>query len=406
MDDDQEDGRELGPPPPPDDRLWRHPSEIGSTQPIRIVTTRPKRSRMVLIGVVSSLVGAAAMLVALVATGSFDHQRPTVAVEQVRMPLAFTPTALKSVTARVTPALVRVDATTANGTTSATAVVFRSDGYLLTTAEVVKGMKTLTVQLSDGTTLPGQLLGVDDPSDVAVVKVARTQMATAVLTDEDDIQLGEPAIAVDCIMGRPSAPDVSVGLVSALGRQFESQDRQMLLDMIQTNVNLSGTSAGAALVDSSGSVIGLITSTGAHLTTVSQATTTTGTASANQTLVSRYATPIAYAKQVADELILTGHVSHPWLGVEATDLTTDQANSLGRTGAHVDRVITKSPAQRAGLLPGDVVIAIDSSRITSEASLIVHLRQEKPHQSITVTYMRDGTQRVTTAVLIDRDSDS
>ncbi len=404
IDDEHDDGSGLGPPPPPDDRLWRHPSEIGSTQPIRIITTRPRRSRLVALGLISGLIGAAAMLAALAATGALDDHHPDVAIEQVRMPLAFTPSSLKSVTNRVIPALARVDSTTANGTISATAVVFRNDGYLITTAELVKGSKSLTVQLSDGTTVPAQLVGVDASSDVAVVKVDRTQMTTAVLADEDDIQLGEPAIAIDCIIGRPAAPSVNVGLVSALGRHISAGDGTTLADMIQTNVHLTSNDAGAALVDSSGSVIGLITASTTHVTVVGGGDpTTTSIETGTQTLVPRYATPIDYAKQVADELIMTGRVAHPWLGVETSDLTSDQVDDLGRTGARVDKVVAKSPAQRAGLLAGDVIIAVDSSHITSSASLVVHLRGDKPHQSIAVTYLRDGSERVATATLIDRD---
>ncbi len=276
-DDDHEDGSGLGPPPPADDRLWRHPSEMGGSAPIRIVTTRAPRYRGVAIGVVSGLVGAAAMLAVLVSTGAVEHHGTTVAVEQVKQSLPSADSQVQRVTAKVLPTLARVDAATPTGTISGTAVVFRSDGYLLTTAEVVTGAHALTAQLSNGTTLPATLVGVDVASDVAVLKVAQTQLQAAVLADEDDIALGEPAMAIDCISGRPSTPDVSLGLVSALGRRVSSGNGTVLGDMIQTNVRPAPNDAAAVLVDSTGAVLGLITGNGVAAS-ASQVTTTAATA--------------------------------------------------------------------------------------------------------------------------------
>ena len=146
IDDDHEEGSGLGPPPPADDRLWRHPSELGGAVPVRIVTAPPSRRRSVTIGVVSGLVGAAAMLAVLMSVGALEHRRTTVAVEQVKQPLSATSDSqVAALTAKVLPALARVDAMRPTGTVSGSAVVFRSDGYLLTTADVVSGATSLTV---------------------------------------------------------------------------------------------------------------------------------------------------------------------------------------------------------------------------------------------------------------------
>jgi putative serine protease PepD len=404
IDDDHEEGSELGPPPPADDRLWRHPSEMGGAMPVRIVTARPSRRRSVTIGVVSGLVGAAAMLAALVAVGALEHRRTTVAVEQVKQPLSATSDSqVAAVTAKVLPALARVDAMHPTGTISASAVVFRSDGYLLTTADAVSGASGLNVQLSNGTTMPARLVGVDPSSDVAVIKVDQTQMRAAVLADEDDIQLGEPAVAIDCISGRPATPDVSVGLISALGRRVASSNGTMLPDMIQTSVRTANNDAAAVLVDSSGAVMGLLTAGGAHLSGVVDETTTVSSGGA-EPLVLRYATPVDYASKVADELIATGKVAHPWLGVEASDLTGDQLADAGQPGARIDKVIAASPALHAGLLVGDVVVSVDGTKVTSSSELTAVLRQETPRQSIKITYLRDGTRRTTIATLSERDN--
>ncbi len=401
IDDDHDEGAGLGPPPPADDRLWRHPSELGGSAPIRIVTARPSRRRSVTIGVVSGLVGAAAMLVVLVSIGALDTHRTTVAVEQVKQPLPGADSQVEKVTAKVLPALARIDATGPTGTLSGTAVVFRSDGYLLTTGDVVSGSTSLTVQLSSGTTLPASLVGVDPASDVAVVKVAQSQMHAAVLADEDDIQLGEPALAMDCIAGRPATPDVSVGLISALGRRVSSSNGTVLPDMIQTNVHTATNDTAAVLVDSTGAVLGLITAGGAHLSGVVDETTTVA-ADTSGSVTMRYATPVDYASRVGNEIIATGKVAHPWLGVETADLTGDQLAAAGQPGARIDKVIAASPAQRAGLLVGDVVVGVDGTRVSSSTGLTVLLRGERPRQTIKITYLRDGTHRVAVATLTDR----
>ena len=408
LDDDPDDGG-LRPVPPQDDRLWRHPSEIAAAGRLGAppTSTRPStrarshRGRSVGLGVLSGLLGAAAMLAVLVAVGAFDRHEGTVAIEEVRVPITTTSEQVQSLTAKVLPALVRVDATTPSGTVSGTGIVFRNDGYILTTADNVHGATHITVQLSDGTTLPAKLRGTDSTSDIAVVRIARTRMKVAVLADEDDVVLGEPAIAIACVAVRPHTPEVSVGVVSALGKRVSVSGGRSLPDMIQSNVPTADT--GAALLDASGAVIGLVPSGDQ----TSQAGDTTTTALVDRSnLVERYATPISYARQVADELIATGRVDHPWLGVETSDLSAAQQAELGQPGAQVDRVVSDSPAERAGLRVGDVVVSVDDTRIPSSSALVVELRSARKGQAISISYLRDGSERITVATLVDRTSGS
>ena len=412
LDDDQDEGSGLRPLPSPDDRLWRHPSELGAsggvapaarTAPAR-PTRRSGRGRSVGLGVVWGIFGAAATLAVLTSIGALDRRPASVAVEEVRVPITTTSAKVTSLTAKVLPSLVRVDATTASGTVTGTGIVFRTDGYILTTAENVHGAKRISVQLSNGTTVGAKLLGTDATSDVAVIRIPRAKMQVAVLADEDDVILGEPAIAIACVADRPHTPDVSVGVVSAMGKRVSARDGRSLPDMIQTNVPSVGNATGAALLDTSGAVIGLVAATKPHLT---QAGDTTTTALIDGTMATfQYATPISYARQVADELIATGHVAHAWLGVETSDLSGAQQAEIGQPGAHVDRVVPDSPAQRAGLMTNDVVVRIGDTRITSSAALVVELRGDRPGESVSITYVRDGSERVTTAKLVDRASSS
>ena len=404
IDDEQGEGPGHRPLPPPDDRLWRHPSEIGASLPPRAAGTwaatahRSHRGRSLALGVMSGLLGAAAMLALLSASGAFVEHHTSVVIEKVSAPVSQTPAQVRTVAERVLPALARLDVTTRSGTVSTTAVVFRSDGYLLTTADAVAGARHLTVQLSNGTTLPAKLLGADSISDVAVVKVARARLSAAVLTNESDISLGEPAIAIACVAGRPADPDVDLGVVSALGKRTNSSTGESLLDMIQTNVPQSG--AGAVLVDSHGSVMGIVTADQAHLPPISEEGASTTLA--REQFVARFATPIDYARTIADELIATGHADHAWLGVETSDLSSTQQAVLGQPGAKIVEVMASSPAAAAGLEPGDVVVGIDGKQVTSSASLVIQLRDARAHQTVSIEYVHDGDQRETQATLVDR----
>jgi S1-C subfamily serine protease len=402
-DDEPEDLPGFGPPPPPDDRLWRHPSELGTGQPLTIVTTRPNRRRTVGIGVMSGLVGAAAMLAVVLVVGGFDRGK-AVTVEQVRLSAPKDPAPSELALAdRVMPAVAQVASTTPTGTTSGTAVVFRDDGHLLTTADVVDGATNVTVQLSDGTSLAARVVGMDRSSDLAVLKIDGGRFQTAVLGMESDLELGEPTIAIECIPGRPGAPTISVGLISALGKRVDDTNGTSLHDMIQTNVRVSTAESGAVLIDSSGAAIGLVTRRGLPLGKAIDERTSSTTKTT--TLLPRYATPIEYAKQVADELILTGHVAHPWLGVQTSDLSDAAIDRLGRAGARVESVAPGSPAESAGLQAGDIVIGIDNeTAIESSSDLVVALRRHHPGESVGVTYVRGVDQQVALATLAENTS--
>ena len=405
LEDEPEDAPGFGPPLPQDDRLWRHPSELGSGTPITVITAPPNRRRTVGIGVASGLVGAAAMLVVVFAVGGFETKRPVRPVETIQLsaPKDPAPTEL-AIADGVFPAVARIDATKPSGTVSSTAVVIRDDGHLLTTADAVEGADGLNVQLYDGTVLPAVVVGVDRATDVAVVKVEREQLATAVLGVNATLQLGEPTIAIECTPGKVGSPDVSVGLISALDRRVDVDTGSSMHDMIQTNVRVSTAGSGAVLVDSSGAVIGLVTRRGLSADDGDPgATETTNPVNTKAAvLVPRYATPIAFAKGEADELITLGHVVHSWLGVETRDLTDSETDRLGRTGARVDSVAPGSPAASAGLQAGDIVLGIDNHPIGSSSDLVVALRQYKPNQPVGLTYERDGGDQVAIAILAEK----
>jgi putative serine protease PepD len=262
------------------------------------------------------------------------------------------------------------------------------------------------VTAADGSVLPATVVGIDDVSDLAVLDVDRDDMATAVLARVTDLEAGDQAVAVQ---RQPDAasPEVATGHVSALGLRIDTTDGSSLHDMIQAALETAPDRAGAVLCSDEGAVLGLLTSRRPDAdprysptsVTLDEPTTTT---SAEPGMATLYATPIDYATQIADEIIETGTVRHTWLGVLGDDLPPAQAATLGRSGAVLTRVVPDGPAAIAGLAEGDVVVALDGVQITSMSSLVVALRNHGGGDVVTLTFVRDGVQRVATVTLTSR----
>jgi putative serine protease PepD len=409
--DDPDDDAGFVPPLHPDDRLWRHPSEMGSAR--RAGAPAPEPERVATVGVprvwtvaaASLLLGVAVTLAVLSVTGTFDNGSVQTVVEQVEAPAGDGATGAAAVASRVGAAIVRVDAVKAAGTVTATGVVYRSDGHLLTTADVVEGATTVTVTTAEGAVLVATVVGTDDVTDIAVLDVDRDDMATAVMARVDDVAAGEQAMAVER-EGDAAGPAIVTGHVSALGLRVDTTDGSSLHDMIQAALEGSPTAAGAVLCLDDGTVVGLVTDRTPAAPRYTQtlldtagASTTTSTPDGTTML---YATPIDYATEVADDIIETGTAHHPWLGVLGDDLDPTAAAFLGRSGATLTRVVPDGPAAAAGLEEGDVVLALDGVQTTSMSSLVVALRSHQPGDAVAVTFVRDGQQRATMVTLTTR----
>jgi S1-C subfamily serine protease len=388
---------------PPDDRLWRHPSEL-QTSPLR----RPGRGSALReiehrIWAVALLAGTVGALVASgvgVATGGF-HRSTTVVrpIERVVDPLAGPQVTLASnaedtgvvgIAARLRPAIVELQVKGSKGEVSGSGVIFRSDGYVLTNAHVVEGASSITAILADGHQVSARLVGADPETDIAVVKVSGPSRPIATLGTASTLRVGQTAVAIGSPLGLPGGPSVTVGVVSALGREVDSNGGPPLLDMIQTDAPIAEGSSGGALVDRDGSVIGITTATAVGV-------------SGPQGL--GFATPIDIARTVADQLITTGHVTHVWLGVEGEDVDSDTAGRLGITGgAAVDKVASGSPAAAVGIAASDVIIGVDGTPIASIGGLVVAMRDRRPGDRVTISYLRGTKSRTAQVVLIERPS--
>lgn len=377
---------------PPDDRIWRHPSEVGGLHPPGseqpATAGRWRRPRWST-GVATWLLAGGVLGVGISGLGIGRPVRtvPVPAVELVVAPgsvgpMTASPEAIVGIADHMRPVVVEVRVDGPRGPATGTGVVFRSDGHVLTNHHVVDGARTVLVVTADGTQLRASVVGSDAETDVAVLKVATTRagMATAVIGTTSTVRIGQMTMALGAATdgGRPT---MTVGIVRAVGLAVDAQGRPPLPDMIQTDLPVTVAASGGPLVDAAGAVIGITTD-------LAGSTPQDGRAG--------YATPIDVARDVAVQLIATGKVSRSWLGVEGEDLDPAAAASLGLSGgARVRAVTADSPASRGGLEAGDILTSLDGQPVRSLSSLKALLRAYRPGGTVSLSVLgRAGSRSI------------
>jgi putative serine protease PepD len=273
--------------------------------------------------------------------------------------------------------------------------VIRDTGYILTNNHVVDAPEpTLTVSFNgaDNVDVPARIVGRDPDTDLAVIKVATDKRAVpAALGQSRSLVVGDPVIAIGSPLGL--AGTVTTGIISALNRTVnvpgENGQPTRLFNAIQTDAAINPGNSGGALVDARGQVIG-INSAIASLGSGGFGGDQSGSIGVG------FAIPIDEARSVAEELIRTGTATHPAIGVRALTSTTK-----GQTGALVQEVLAGAPAEQAGLQAGDLITAIDKTKVQSVDELIVAIREHKVGQTVTVTYYRGGAKRTAQVKLQD-----
>lgn len=254
--------------------------------------------------------------------------------------------------------------------------VIRKDGYILTNAHVVKDADEIMVRLNDRRELPAKLVGSDARTDVALLKVDADDLPTLKIGDSDDLQVGEWVAAI----GSPFGFDHSVtaGIVSAINRTLPSDT---YVPFIQTDVAINPGNSGGPLFNLDGEVVGIN----------SQIYTRSG-----GFMGLSFAIPISVAMDVADQLRTEGHVSRGWLGVVIQPVSKDLAESFGlddTRGALVSDVTDDSPAKKAGLKAGDVILSVNGEAIDDSTTLPRLIGRVSPGDDVKLKVMRDGDQR-------------
>ena len=363
-----------GAPLPPEDRLWRHPSEVRATP------ARPSRTALTLVPLgVGLVVGASIMVAGLWAGGAFESRpRAATAEERLATPVSTVFVGRQAANIdEVAESLVVIRA----GDVDGSGVVLRDDGYVLTTADLVRGHERVRVWDLDGGEYRGEVVGVDPDTDVAVIAVPDLTAAGAVLGHSDTMAVGDPARAVH-LQRRVGAALVRAGIVANLGVTVARDDGRNLHGLIGTDIVQAEPIEGAALLDEDGAVIGV--------------TTGVGDSDALR------AVPIDLARVVAHDIIATGRPDHPWLGVEGRDLDPQLAADLGITGgAELETVVEGGPADEAGLRHADVVTHLGDTEVTSMGDLVTALRHLDPGDRIRLGFLRDGAPRWSAVLLAE-----
>ncbi|HEV8501546.1 MAG TPA: trypsin-like peptidase domain-containing protein [Casimicrobiaceae bacterium] len=284
-------------------------------------------------------------------------------------------TAVSAAVARVAPAVAHVDVSRAGERRrgSGSGFFITPDGYLVTNSHVASGARTIKVTLADGRDTDARMIGDDPDSDLAVLAVAASDIAWCRFGDSEALQVGQIAIALGSPYGFQHS--VTAGIVSALGRTMRASTGRLLDNVLQTDAALNPGNSGGPLVDSHGRVIGVNTAVIASAQGIS------------------FAIAASSAERVASTLIRHGRVRRGWLGVGG------MTHALPRryvrhfelavaSGVRVESVERGSPAAAAGLVRGDVVIAIDDAPVQSVDDLQRRLAADSIGRAITMTAIR------------------
>ena len=273
-------------------------------------------------------------------------------------------------------------------------VIYRKDGYIVTNAHVVEDSNQVNVAFADGSTEQGDVVGKDEATDIAVVKVNRNDLPAAKFGNSRNLIVGQRAVAIGSPSGFQST--VTSGVISGLHREVPAdmtggQQDMALVDLIQTDAAISPGNSGGALADQNGEVMGINVG---YLPPGETGAENIG-----------FAIPSDTATSVADQLINNGQAVHPYLGIGLTDLTPDIAKQFGvavDSGALVTEVASGGPAEKAGIKQKDVITALGSTEIKDAGDLIAALRDYKPGDSVTLTINRNGEQSNVDLTLGDR----
>ena len=293
------------------------------------------------------------------------------------------PESLAGVAKQVAPSVVTVRVTGAIGS----GFVISADGYVITNDHVVEDANdTMTVAFSDGSTASARLVGRDPESDIAVIKVAKSNLTPVTFGNSDQIAVGDPVLA----FGSPLAlvNTVTYGIVSALDRTIQAGEQggtTRYYAAIQTDAAVNQGNSGGPLVDGAGKVIGV--------NSVIRSVGGTDTEAGNIGLA--FAIPINQAQRVAGEIIDTGKARRTVIGAEVA--------SGGSGGARLRSVEPAGPAAAAGMKAGDVVTKIDGHVLEDGADLIAMVRKYAPGATVAVE-LRRGTQKVNASVVLAADA--
>ena len=261
---------------------------------------------------------------------------------------------------------------------SGSGVIIREDGYIVTNNHVIEGATKIEVTLNNNQTYPATLVGTDPATDVALLKIEADGLPIIPFGDSDKLRLGEWVIAIGSPYDLRST--ITAGIVSAKGRSMPSNGEYKIESFIQTDAAVNPGNSGGALVDKAGNLVGINTAI------ISQ----TGSYSGYS-----FAVPSNIVKKIAYDLMDFGSVKRAVLGISMKPIDDKIAEELklsSRNGVYIDEVSKSGAADQAGIKAGDVLIAIDSMKITTPASVQETVSRFSPGDQAVLTVIRDGKE--------------
>lgn len=298
---------------------------------------------------------------------------------------------LQDIYSSVIDSVVSISSMTSSGTSSGTGIIMSSDGYVITNHHVITGALVISVLTNDNQEYEAALVGSDEMSDLAVLKIDARGLQAAEFGDSSKLRVGDSVVAIGDPLGVQLRGTMTNGIISAINRDLTVGDRTMTL--IQTNAALNNGNSGGPLINCYGQVIGI--------NTVKMSSYYTATASVEGL---GFAIPISVAKPIIDELIENGYVA----GRPAIGISGDSLPSYYRTyyrlpeGVYVTSVNEGSDAKAKGIREGDIVTAINGEKICSIDELNTVKNQYAAGDEVTLTIYRSGTYYEVTVTLVDQ----
>lgn len=388
--------------------VWQPTSAASPTPaPAEYHASRPRRERRGL----SAWWLAPLVVVSLVAGGAggvlaeryLGADRPVEANLPVSpaAPVDRAPESVAGIAAGVLPSVVAIEVATGEGRGSGSGFILRADGYILTNNHVVDGGSgpggSITVVFADGSQESATVVGATLDYDLAVIKVPRTGLTPLALGDSADVVVGDHVIAVGAPLGLQGT--VTSGIVSAVNRPVTAGDPggQAFINAIQTDAAINPGNSGGPLVNLAGEVVGVNSAIaqlpGAVLSGVGN-------------IGLGFAIPSNQVRRTAEQLIETGEATYPYIGVMLDERYTGEGVQVlaAPEGDSTTPVEPDSPADRAGIRAGDVIISIDGRPVTDPDEVVVAIRAKAPGDSVVLRVRTGDDERDVRVVLSERSS--
>ncbi|MDA4135279.1 MAG: trypsin-like peptidase domain-containing protein [Thaumarchaeota archaeon] len=255
-----------------------------------------------------------------------------------------------------------------------TGVIIDGNGIIVTNNHVIDDATKVQVNLKDGRSFVGEVIGSDPATDVALIRVDATGLPYATLGDSESLKVGQFVLAIGNALGLPGAPTVSMGVISALGRPLPGTDF-VLEGLVQTDAAINPGNSGGPLADLEGRVVGLNTAMIPFAQGVG------------------FAIPSDTIKRIVDEISKNGRVVRPWLGISGMDVNRSVAKRYGlsvESGVLLAEVLREGPARASGLREGDIVVKIGGNKVEHMKDLVTALSRSKIGDELVVLFMRTG----------------